>query len=145
MLKVFYISPAACTFLFLLLFVMNLSWAFIWIFLFEPVQNNVYITCKFFICLTVGSWTGMYCSVICKINGLCNIASYRLKAFMRIRKFLSTEQANLSKAYIVSIFKYFPLIWVFYSKTANSLINDIQKRTLRLAYQMGEKGFEDLL
>lgn len=64
---------------------------------------------------------------------------------MRIRKFLSTEQANLSKAYIVSIFKYFPLIRMFYSKTANSLINDIQKRTLRLVYQIGETGFEDLL
>ena len=51
----------------------------------------------------------------------------------------------LSEAYIMSPFKYCPLIWMFYNKTSNNQINKIQKRTLRLVYEMEDANFEDLL
>ena len=80
------------------------------------------------------------------ISNLCSTASNRLRALLRIRKFLSLEQAKrLSKAYIMSTFKYCPLIWMFCNKTANNQINKIHKRSLRLVYQLEDENFEDLL
>ena len=58
-------------------------------------------------------------------------SSNRLWALARIRKFLSFEQAKrLSKAYIISTFKYCPL------KAANNLINKIHKPSLSVAFEM---------
>ena len=80
------------------------------------------------------------------IANLCSTASNRLRALARIRKFLSVEQAKrLSDAYIMSTFKYCPLIWMFCNKTANNQINKIHKRCLRLVYQLEDTNFEDLL
>ena len=80
------------------------------------------------------------------ISNLCITASNRLRALARIRKFLSLEQAKrLSEAYIMSTFKYCPLIWMFCNKTANNQINKIHKRSLRLVYQLEDENFEHLL
>ena len=80
------------------------------------------------------------------IENLCSTASNCLRALARIRKFLSFEQAKrLSEVYIISTFTYCPLIWMFCSKTANSLINKIHKRSLRVIYEMEYANFEDLL
>ena len=80
------------------------------------------------------------------IKLMCNKANNRLRALIRIRKFLSVEQAKyLSEAYIMSSFKYCPLIWMFCNKTSNDLINNIHKRTLRVTHDMEEADFEDLL
>ena len=80
------------------------------------------------------------------IANLCSTASNRWRALARIRKFLSVEQAKrLSDAYIMSTFKYCPLIWMFCNKTANNQINKIHKRCLRLVYQLEDTNFEDLL
>ena len=40
---------------------------------------------------------------------------------------------------------YCPLIWMFYSKTANNLINKIHKRSLHVTYEINDANFEDLL
>ena len=45
----------------------------------------------------------------------------------------------------MSIFKYFPLIWVFCGKIENKSINKIHKRTLRLIYDTEDANFEYLL
>ena len=80
------------------------------------------------------------------IENLSSIASNRLRALARIRKFLLFEQAKrLSEAYIISTFTYCPLIWIFGSKPANSLINKIHKHSLRVLYEMEDANFEDLL
>ena len=72
------------------------------------------------------------------VANICSLANNRLRALTRIRRFLSTEQTKyLSEAYIMSAFKYCPLIWM--------LINKIHKRTLRLVYEMEDSNFEDLL
>ena len=80
------------------------------------------------------------------IANVCSLANNRLRALTRIRRFLSTEQTKyLSEAYIMSAFKYCPLIWMFCNKTSNNQINKIHKRTLRLVYEMEDANFEDLL
>ena len=76
------------------------------------------------------------------IENLCSTASKLLWALARIHKFVSFKQAKrLSEAYIMSTFTYCPLIWMFCSKTANK----INKRSLRVIYEMKDADFEDLL
>ena len=76
----------------------------------------------------------------------CSLANNRLRTLTRIKRFLSTEQTEyLPEAYIMSAFKYCPLIWMFCNKTSNNQINKIHKRTLRLVYEMEDTNFEDLL
>ena len=80
------------------------------------------------------------------IANICSLANNRLRALTRIRRYLSKEQTKyLSEAYIISAFKYCPLIWMFCNKTSNNQINKIHKRSLRLIYEMQDANFEDLL
>ena len=80
------------------------------------------------------------------ISNLCNVASNRLAALTKTRKFLSQEQArHLSEAYIMSTFKYCPLIWMFCGNTKNNLISKIHKCNLQLIYEMEDATFKDLL
>ena len=44
------------------------------------------------------------------------------------------KQKRVSEVYIMSTFKYCPLIWVFSGKTENKSINNIYKHILRLIY-----------
>ena len=69
-----------------------------------------------------------------------------MRTLTRIRKSLSQEQTKrLSELYIMSTFKYCPLIWVFCGKTENKSINKTHKSTLRLIYDTDDATFEDLL
>ena len=80
------------------------------------------------------------------IAKICSLANNRLRALTRIRRYLSKEQTKyLFEAYIISAFKYCPLIWMFCNKTSNNQINKIHKRSLRLLYEMQDANFEDLL
>ena len=80
------------------------------------------------------------------MENLSSTASNRLRALGRIRKFLSFEQVKrLFEAYIKSTLTYCSLIWMFCSKTSNSLIKKIHKRSLRVIYEMEDEDFEDLL
>ena len=57
------------------------------------------------------------------IANICSLVNNRLRALTRIRRFLSTEQTKyLSEAYIMSAFKYYPLIWMFWIKISNNQI-----------------------
>ena len=79
-------------------------------------------------------------------GNICNVANNRLRALTRIRRYLSKEQTKyLSETYIISAFKYCPLIWMFCNKTSNNQINKIHKRSLRSVYEMQDANFEDLL
>ena len=55
-----------------------------------------------------------------------------------------TVRSNTSKA-ILSNFSYYPLIWLFCSKTANNDITRTHKRALRILYRDYESTFEELL
>ena len=80
------------------------------------------------------------------IANLCSLANNRLRALTRIRRYRSKEQTKyLSEAYIISVFKYCPLIWMLCNKNSNNQINKIHKRSLCLVYEMQNANFGDLL
>ena len=80
------------------------------------------------------------------IQSICKSASQKTNALLRIRPYLNTNCAKmLSSVFIMSQFKYCPLIWIFSSKGNNGLVNKIHKRALRAVYQDFESPFEVLL
>ena len=65
------------------------------------------------------------------ITSICKRASAKSKALMRIRNFLTQNQADhLYMAYIMSSFNYCPLVWMFCSKMAHNLINKTHHKAL---------------
>ena len=50
---------------------------------------------------------------------------------------------RLMKAFIESQFGYFPLMWMFHSRTLNNRINKLHERALRLVYKDTHFTFED--
>ena len=44
------------------------------------------------------------------------------------------------KAFIISQFSYFPLIWMLHSKILNNRINNIHERALGLTYNLGSES-----
>ena len=80
------------------------------------------------------------------IKNLCTKASSKIKALMRIRKFLTQEQAiTLVNAYILSPFNFCPLVWMFCSKQAHNLINSVHYKALCAKFNTFEYNFEQLL
>ena len=49
------------------------------------------------------------------------------------------------KAFIESQFNYWPLIWMFHSRTLNNKINRLHERTLRIVYSDYKSSFCELL
>ena len=73
-------------------------------------------------------------------------ASNKIKALLRIRKFLNLEKAQvLVKACISSNFRYCPLIWMFCGKMSDNLIVKTHYRTLRAIYDTQRGSYEELL
>ena len=77
---------------------------------------------------------------------MCAKAVNRISALRRIRNFISLNKAKIIyNAFIYSTFNYCPLIWMFCSKTLNSLINKTHKKALRLVYQKTNATLDELL
>ena len=51
----------------------------------------------------------------------------------------------LMKAFITFQFSYYPLIWMFHSRTLNNRINNIHERALGLTYKDNQSSFKELL
>ena len=51
----------------------------------------------------------------------------------------------LLKAFIECKFSYFPLIWIFHSRTLNNKINRLHEKTLRIVYGDYKSKFDELL
>ena len=80
------------------------------------------------------------------IEELCRKASSKTKALLRIRPFLSSQVAkSLCNAYILSPFKYCPLIWMNFSIGSNSQLNRLHKRSLRAVFLNFDLNFDELL
>ena len=80
------------------------------------------------------------------IRNLCSKANNKINCLLRIRKFLSEDQAKrLSDAYILSSFNYCPLIWMFCGKQMGKLIAKTQKRCLRVVSGDWEQSLPNLL
>ena len=64
---------------------------------------------------------------------LCRKANQKLSALSRMAKLLSSnKRMTLYKAFVVSQFKYCPIVWMFHSRRSNKKINRLHERALRI-------------
>ena len=79
------------------------------------------------------------------IENICCKSNNKIKALFRIRSFLTLEQAKvLEEAYILSNFRYCPLVWMFCGKCSNNLKMKTHYRCLRAIYNIQTKTYLDL-
>ena len=63
-----------------------------------------------------------------------------------MRNILNFEQRRIIfESFFESQFKYYPLIWMFYSRNANNKINRLHGRTLRIVCHDEISNFEESL
>ena len=72
---------------------------------------------------------------------LCKKATKKLTALSRISNYKSFEKRSLSKAFVESKCGYCPLTWMFHRRKANSKINHIHEKTLRIELLKKDKSF----
>ena len=71
---------------------------------------------------------------------------YPWHALARVSNFMNKDKLRLlGKAFIVSQFSYYPLVWMFHSRTLNNKINKLHDRALRLVYKGDKLSFQQLL
>ena len=76
----------------------------------------------------------------------CPKASNKLYALARISPYMDQNKLRaLMRAFIISQFKYCPLMWMFHSGQLNQKIYNIQERALRITYKDTESTFSELL
>ena len=69
------------------------------------------------------------------LSAICNKMSRKINALRRIANYMSLEKHRIMmKTFIESQFNYFPLIWMFHSRTINNKINRLHERALRIVY-----------
>ena len=77
---------------------------------------------------------------------VCNKASQKLHALVMASMYMPKEKTKIvMRAFVISQFSYCPLIWMFHGKGANSKINHIHERALRIAYQDFTSSFAERL
>ena len=75
-------------------------------------------------------------------TALCVKANRKVSAFARVAKYIYIQKAKLFyQSFIVSTFKYCPLIWMFCGKAANDNIDSVHKRALRILLDDHESTF----
>ena len=80
------------------------------------------------------------------ITSLCKKARQKLHALTRIADYMDfKKRRSLMKAFVISQFKYCPLIWMFHNRALNNRLNKIHERALRLVYQNKNLSFSELL
>ena len=80
------------------------------------------------------------------IENICKTVNRNTNVLLRIRKYLDyTKSVTLYTAYMLSHFKYCPIIWMFCSKTSNSLVNKTHKRAVRVVHNNFHLSLEELL
>ena len=80
------------------------------------------------------------------INNLRKKACAKLNALARISGFMSLPKRRIiMKSFITSQFGYWPLIWMFHSRTLNNKTNSNHERALRITYNDRKSSFEELL
>ena len=77
---------------------------------------------------------------------LCIKAGRKLSVLARLSNYMSFEKRKISpKAFVKSQFGYCQLTWMFHGRRANSKINHIHERALRIVYKNNVLSFEELL
>ena len=80
------------------------------------------------------------------VLGLLKRGNQKFHALSRISKFLCKDKLKLIiKTFIESQFNYCPLVWMFHSRTLNTMINRLHERALRLVYKDDNLTYQQLL
>ena len=80
------------------------------------------------------------------LKQLCKMVADKLNALTRIPPHLSYSQRRLIySSFFTKQFSYCSLIWTFYSKQSNYLINKLQERAGRVTYNDYDSSFSELL
>ena len=80
------------------------------------------------------------------IKSICKKASQKTNALLRIRSYLDLNCTKiLYNAFIISSFMYCPLIWMFHSKSLNTLIDKVHRRALSMVYHRFGENLNELL
>ena len=79
------------------------------------------------------------------LTNICKKVSNKLHALDRVSNYMSTHKLRIiMKASIESQFQYYPLVWMFHSRTINNRINKLHERALRLVYKDDQYTFQQL-
>ena len=77
---------------------------------------------------------------------VCKKISQKIHALAKVSKFISKKKLRfIVKAFILSQFKYYPLVWMCHSRTLDNKINKLHERALRLVYDDKQSTCEELL
>ena len=80
------------------------------------------------------------------IKSICSAASRKINCLQRISNYIDIKQASLlGNAFIMSSFRYCPLIWMFCNKTSGKLMDRMQKRCLRIIFDQYDFSLPRLL
>ena len=78
-----------------------------------------------------------------RILNICSKTNKKLSVLCKLKKF--QQQRILFRLFFEAQFKYCLLIWMFCSRSANSKINKLHERALRVVYGDYNSKFEELL
>ena len=77
---------------------------------------------------------------------VCKKISQKIHALAKVSKFISKKKLRfIVKAFILSQFSYYPLVWMCHSRTLDNKINKLHERALRLVYDDKQSTCEELL
>ena len=80
------------------------------------------------------------------LSNACLKVNRKLSALTRLKKYLDLNKIKiLFKRFFEAQFKYYPLMWMFYSRSTNRRNNLLHERALRLIYDDYELTFQELL
>ena len=80
------------------------------------------------------------------VKHICKKTGSKLNALTRMANILNPFQKyTLFKSVIKVKFNYCPLLWMFYSRSSNNLINKIHERALSLTSEINDIRFNELL
>lgn len=79
------------------------------------------------------------------IKFICKTTGHKLNALARISSLLNQNQKFLLfNSFIKGQFSYCPLVWMFFSRSSNKLINRIYERSLTIILDNHTESFEEL-
>ena len=80
------------------------------------------------------------------VKQACKAANNKSKSLARLRyKLNQSQKLSLCNSYVMSCFGYCPIVWMFCGKSANEIINRIQRKALRSIYNDYNSNYETLL
>ena len=80
------------------------------------------------------------------ISELCKKPSQKIESLSRLSRYLhNSEKKLIFNLIIKSQFSYYPLVWMFCSRTSNSMINKLHERSLRIILNDYSSDFNILL